>query len=56
MNGPTKCNQVAFGVEGSERGSKLGPVANDGENIASRRQSLGMRSRNLLPCGRQGSL
>ena len=36
--------------------SKLGPVANNGENIAGERQSLGMRPRNLRPCGRQRAL
>ena len=35
---------------------KLEPVANNGENIASGRQSLGMRPRNLRPCGRQRAL
>ena len=54
--GPTVCTPVAFGFKGSERGSKLGPVANDRENIASGRQSLGMRPRNLRPCGRQRAL
>ena len=54
--GPTKCTPVALGFKGSERGSKLGPVANNGENIASGRQSLGMRPRNLRPCGRQRAL
>ena len=39
--------------EGSESGSNLGPVASNGENIASGRESLGMRPRNLRPCGRQ---
>ena len=34
-------------------GSKLGPVANNGENIASGRQSLGMRPRNRRSYGRQ---
>ena len=40
--GHPRCTLVALGLKGSERGSKLGPVANNGENIASRRQSLGM--------------
>ena len=40
--GPTRCTLVALGFKGSVRGSKLGPVANNGENIASRRQSLEM--------------
>ena len=40
--GPTRCTLVALGFKGSERGSKLGPVANNGENIASGRQSLEM--------------
>ena len=51
--GPTRCTPVALGFKGSEWGSKLGPVANNGENIASGRESLGMRPRNLRPCGRQ---
>ena len=35
--GPTRCTPVALGFKGSVRGggSKLGPVANNGENIAS---------------------
>ena len=40
--GPTRCTLVALGFKRSERGSKLGPVANNGENIASVRQSLEM--------------
>ena len=40
----------------SEMGSKLGPVANNVENIASRRQSLWMQPRNLWACGRQWAL
>ena len=56
LNGPTECIPVAMGFKGSERGSKLGPVANNGENIARGRQSLVMRSRNLRPCGRQRAL
>ena len=40
--GPTRCTLVALGFKGSERGSKLGPVANNGENISSGRQSLEM--------------
>ena len=51
--GPTRCSFVALGFKGSERGSKLGPVANNGENIARGRQSLGMRSRNFRHCGRK---
>ena len=54
--GPTRCTPVALGFKGSEWGSKLGPVANNSENIASGRQSLGMRPRNLRPCGRQRAL
>ena len=54
--GPTRCTPVALGFKGSERGSKLGPIANNGENIASGRHSLGMRPRNLRPCGRQRTL
>ena len=45
--GSTKCTPVALGFKGSERGSNLGPVDNNGENIASGRQRLGMRPRNL---------
>ena len=37
-------------------GSKLGPIANYGENIAGGRQSLRMRPRNLRPRGRQRAL
>ena len=29
--GPTRCTPVALGFKGSEWGSKLGPVANNGE-------------------------
>ena len=54
--GPTRCTPVACGFKGSEMGSNLGPVANDGENLASGRQSLEMRPRNLRPCGRQRAL
>ena len=53
---PTRLTPVALGFKGSERGSKLGPVANNSENIAIGRQSLGMRPRNLRPCGRQQAL
>ena len=53
LNRATRCTPVALGFKGSEWGSKLGPVANNGENIASGRESLGMRPRNLRPCGRQ---
>ena len=49
---PTRCTPVALGFKGSEWGSKLGPVASNSENIACGRQSLGMRPRNLRPCGR----
>ena len=41
------CSPVVLGFKGSEKGSKLGPVANNGKNIASGRQRLGMRPRNL---------
>ena len=45
---------VALGFKGSEWGSKLvQAVSNNGENIACVRESLGMRPRNLRPCGRQ---
>ena len=54
--GPTRCTLVALGFKGSEWASKLGPVANNGENIASERQSLGMQPRNRGPCGRQRTL
>ena len=54
--GLTTCTSVAFGFKGSERGSKLVPVATDGENVASGEQSLGMRPRNLRHCGRQRAL
>ena len=47
---------VALGFKGSERGPKLGPVANNDGNIANGRQSLVMRSRNLRPCGRERAL
>ena len=40
--GPTRCILVVLGLKWSERGSKLGRVANNDENIASRRQSLEM--------------
>ena len=53
---PSRCTPVAFGFKGLEWGSTLGPVANNSENIASGRQSLGMRPRNLRPCGRQRAL
>ena len=39
--GPTRCTPVALGIKGSEWSSKLGPVANNGENIASGRESFG---------------
>ena len=54
--GPSMCTPVALGFKGSELGSNLGPAANNSENIASRRQSLGMRPRKLRPCGRQLAL
>ena len=54
--GPTRCASVALGFKGSERMSILGSVANNGENIGSGMQSLGMRRRNLRPCGRQLAL
>ena len=55
-NGPTRCTPVALGFTGSERESKLGHVAKNGENIAGGRQSLGMRPRNLRSYGRQRAL
>ena len=54
--GLTRCTPVALGFKGSEWGSKLDSVANNGENIASGRESLGMRPRNLRPCRRQRAL
>ena len=51
--GPTRYTPVTLGFKGYEWGSKLGPVANNDENIASGRESLGMQPRNLGPCGRQ---
>ena len=51
--GPTRCTPVALSYKGSEGGSKFGLVANNGKNIASGRQSLGMLPRNFRPCGRQ---
>ena len=51
--GPTRCTPVALTFKGSESGSYLGPVASNSENIASERECLGMRPRNLRPCGRQ---
>ena len=39
--GPTGCTAVALGFKGPKRGSKWGPVVNNGEHIASGRQSLG---------------
>ena len=47
--GPTSCTPVALSYKGSEGDSSLGPVANNVENKA----SLGMRPRNLRPCGMQ---
>ena len=47
--GPTRCAPVAFGFKGSERGSKFGIVASDGEHITSGRQSFRMQPRNLRP-------
>ena len=49
-------NPRCLGFKGLERGSKVGPVANKGENIVSGRKGLGMRHRNLRPCGRQRAL
>ena len=40
-------------LRGQKRVSKWGSVVNNGENIASEGQSLGMRPWNLRPCGRQ---
>ena len=54
--GSIRCTPVAVAFKGPERGSKWGPVVNNGENIASGRQSLGMRPRHLRPCGRQWAL
>ena len=51
-----RCTTVAFGFKGPERGSKWGPVVNNGENIASMWQRLGMRPWQLRPCGRQQAL
>ena len=51
--GPTRCTPVALSYKGSEGGSKLGPVANNGKHIASGRQSFGMLPQNFRPCGRQ---
>ena len=51
--GPTSCVPVALGFKGSESGSNVGPVASNGENTVSGRESLGIRPRNLRPCGRQ---
>ena len=51
--GPTRCTPVALSYKGSEGSSNLGPVANNVENIDSGSQSLGMRPRNLRPCGMQ---
>ena len=55
------CTPVALGFTGSESvcvggGLKLGPVANNGENITSGRQSLEMRLRNLRSYKRQRAL
>ena len=54
--GTTRCTLVALGFKGPERGSKWCLVVNNGENIASGRQSLGMRPLHLQPCGRQRAL
>ena len=43
-------------LRGQKGLSKLGTIANNGENIASGRQSFGMGPRNLRPCGRQRAL
>ena len=51
--GPTRCTPDTLSYKGSVGGSKLGLVANNGKNIASGRQSLGMLPRNFRPCGRQ---
>ena len=51
--GPTGYTAFALGFKWPERVSKWGTVVNDGEYIASGRQSLGMRPRNFRPCGRQ---
>ena len=53
---PTTCTTVALGFKGSEWGSTLDPVASNSENIASGKQSLGMRPRNLRPCVSQRAL
>ena len=37
--GPTRCTRVALSYKGSEADSKLGAIANNGENIASGGQS-----------------
>ena len=50
---PTRCTPVALGFKGSEWGSQFGTVADNNENIASGRQSLGMWTRNLRPYKRQ---
>ena len=52
---PSRCNSVALSYKGTEGGSKLGPVANNGKNIASGRQSWWMLPRNFRTCGRQRS-
>ena len=51
--GPTRFTPVVLSFKGSKGVSKLGPVANNGKNIASGRQSLGMLPGNFRPCGRQ---
>ena len=51
--GPIRCIPVALSYKGSEGGSKLGPVANNGKNVVSGRQSLWILPRNFRPCGRQ---
>ena len=51
--GPTRCTPIAWSYMGQKgaQGGMLQP--NNGDNIASARQSLGMLSRNFRPCGRQ---
>ena len=49
----TRCTPVALSYKGSEEGSKLGSVANNGKDTASGRQSLGMLPQNFRPSGRQ---
>ena len=58
--GPTRCSPLLLGFKGSERGSKLGPVASGRQSLVMRPrnlrwggQSLGMRSRTFRHCGKQ---